>query len=747
MLCTMLTASQENENLQIEKKVNELLQKMTLEEKIGQMNQYSNSWDLTGPKPDDDRNEARYEDIEKGLVGSMLNVNYVKNVIAAQKLAVEKSRLGIPMIFGVDVIHGYKTMFPIPLAMASSWDMKAIEKAERIAAIEASSAGLNWTFNPMVDVSRDPRWGRVMESGGEDPFLNSQIAKAKVRGYQGNDLSAYNTIAACAKHFAAYGLPNAGREYHSAEVSLNTLFNIYLPPFKACVDAGALSFMNAFHTVNGVPATGNQFLVNDILHDKWGWDGFMVSDWGSIGELRAHGTAKDLKQTAEIGANGSTDMDMESLAYLKHLKELVIEGKVKEEKINDSVRRILRAKFKLGLFDDPYKYCNEEREKELLFCDEHKQASLDVAKKSLVLLKNENNILPLSKDIKSIALIGPLGKDTDASIGGWSCQSGDEKAVSVYESMKRNLSKNTKILYAKGCEIYSKDGSRYDLKIDLDENKSGFAEAIKVAQKADVIVAVVGETRSMSGEASSRMNINLPGVQKELLMELKKTGKPLVVVLMNGRPLAISWTAENADAILETWFAGHMAGDAITSALFGDHNPSGKLPMTFPRSVGQIPIYYNQLNTGRPDNNTDWVFLSKYIDSPNSPLYPFGFGLSYSDFKYSNIKLEKSEISMDELVKISIDIANDSKIDGEEIVQLYIRDLVAKIARPVKELKDFQKILIKAGETKTIKFELCKDKLSYYNDKYEKVCEPGEFEIMIGTNSQEVMTTKFNLIE
>ncbi len=733
-----------NKDNKIENKINNLLNKMTLDEKIGQMNQYSNSWDLTGPKPKDNRNEARYDDIRKGLVGSMLNVNYVKNIRAAQELALE-SRLGIPLIFGVDVIHGYKTMFPIPLGLSSTWDMQAIEKAERIAAIEASAAGLNWTFSPMVDISRDPRWGRVMEGGGEDPYLGSQIAKAKIKGYQGNDLSANNTIAACAKHFAAYGAPTAGREYNSVEVSMNTLYNIYLPPFKACVDAGALTFMNGFHTLNGIPATGNQFLVNDILHDKWGWDGFMVSDWGSIGELQVHGTAKDLKQTAEIGANGSTDMDMESLAYFKHLKELVIEGKVKEEKINDSVRRILRAKFKLGLFDDPYRYCNEERQKKTLLADEHKKASLDVAKKSLVLLKNEKSILPLSKNIKSIALIGPLVKDTDAGIGGWSCQAGDEKAVSVYESMERNLSKNTKIFYAKGCEIYGKERTRYDLKIDLDENKSGFAKAIKTAKKADVVIAVVGETRHMSGEASSRMNIDLPGVQKELLMELKKTGKPLIVVLMNGRPLTIPWTAENADAILETWFAGHMAGDAIASVLLGDYNPSGKLPMTFPRTVGQIPIYYNQLSTGRPDNNTDWPYLSKYIDGSNKPQYPFGFGLSYSNFEYSNMKIDKSEMRMDDILKINIDVTNNSKIDGEEVVQLYIHDLVAKIARPIKELKGFQKVMIKAGETRTVEFEISKHDLFYYNDKYEKVCEPGEFEIMVGTNSNDVVTAKFTL--
>jgi len=728
----------------IEKKVNDLLSKMTLEEKIGQMNQYSNSWDLTGPKPDDDRNEARYEDIEKGLVGSMLNVNYVDNIRAAQELAL-KSRLQIPLMFAVDVIHGYRTMFPIPIGLSASWDMKAVEQAERVAATEASSAGLNWTFNPMVDVSRDPRWGRVMESGVEDPFLASHIAKAKVRGYQGDDLSKYNTIAACTKHFAAYGVPNAGREYHAVDISLHTLYNIYLPPFKASVDEGAATFMNAFNTLNGIPATGNQFLVNDILHDKWGWNGVIVSDWGSIGELRAHGTAIDLKHCAEIGINGNTDVDMESLAYHRHLKELVDEGTIKEAQVDAVVKRILTLKYKLGLFDDPFRYLDEKRQEKELFSKENRNASLEIAQKTFVLLKNENDILPLSKDIKSIALIGPLAKDKEVGIGGWSCQGNSEKAISVYEGFEKIISKDTELLYAEGCDIYGDRSKRYDVNINTEKFKSDFAEAVKTAEKADVIVAVVGETRTMSGEASSRMNIDLPGVQKELLMELKKTGKPIVVILMAGRPLTITWTAENVDAILNTWHAGHMAGDAIAATIFGDSNPSGKLPMTFPRSVGQIPIYYNQLNTGRPSNQGNWAFLSRYIDGPNSPLYPFGYGLSYSDFQYGELKLDKTEMSKEDVLKVSIDVTNTSKVDGEEVVQLYIRDLVSSIARPVKELKGFEKVMIKAGKTKTVEFELCKNKLFFYNDKYEEILESGDFEIMVGGNSDNVITKTLSL--
>jgi beta-glucosidase len=730
----------------IDEQVNQLLEKMTLEEKIGQMNQYSNSWDLTGPKPDDDRNEARYEDIEKGFVGSMLNVNYVENVRAAQKLAVEKSRLGIPLIFAVDVIHGYKTMFPIPIGLSSTWDMEAIEKAERIAATEAAAAGINWTFNPMIDVSRDPRWGRVMECGVEDPYLASKITIAKVNGYQGDDLSAINTIAACAKHYAAYGAPNAGREYHGVDISPHTLYNFYMPPFKAAVDAGAVTFMNAFNTLNGIPATGHQYLVNDILHGKWNWDGFIVSDWGSIGELRAHGTARDLKHAAEIAINGNTDLDMESLAYTRHLKELVEEGTISEKQVDDCVRRILTVKYKLGLFDDPYKYLDEKRQEETLFSEEHRKASREIARKSFVLLKNDN-VLPLSENLNSIALIGPLAKDKTTPIGNWDCQGATEKAISVYEGLLSRLDGKTKINYAQGCDIGDPNQRKFMKKYDPKDFQDDFAEAVKVARQSDVIVAVVGETRFMSGEAASRLNIDLPGVQKDLLKALKKTGKPLVVVLMNGRPLTIPWTAENADAILETWHAGHMAGHAISDVLLGDNNPSGKLTMTFPRSVGQIPIYYNQLNTGRPNVDEDWAFNSKYIDGPNSPLYPFGYGLSYSDFEYSDLKLDKTEMKFDDEITIAVDIANQSNIDGEEVVQLYIRDLVCSVARPIKELKDFRKVRIRAGETKTVEFKLGRDKLFYYDNDYKKLLEPGEFEVMVGTNSRDLMVEKFTLIK
>ena len=741
----ILSASYSDE--EVDAKVAALLKQMTLEEKIGQLNQYSNSWDLTGPKPQDNRNEKRYDDIANGRVGSMLNVNYVKNNRAAQKIAVENSRLGIPLIFGVDVIHGYKTMFPIPLALASSWDMEIIEKAERVAATEAAAAGIHWTFNPMVDVARDPRWGRVMEGGGEDPYLNSQIGIAKVKGYQGDDLSATNTIAACAKHFAAYGAAIAGREYNSVEVSNSTLYNIYLPPFKACADAGAATFMNAFHTLNGVPCTGNQMLVNDILKGKWNWDGFVISDWGSIGEMVDHGTAENLKECALKGISGKTDMDMESHAYMIHLKELVEEGQVDEELINDSVRRILKVKYQLGLFDDPYKYCDDERQEREILSEEHLQASFEAAQKSIVLLKNENNILPLDKDIKSIAVIGPLAKDDDAALGSWRCQGNGEKAVTVYDAIAKTVSTKTKLYYTEGTKIVDENAGTRRRNQEIKYDISGINEAVKIAKKAEMIIAVVGETAFMSGEAKSRMDINLPGAQKELLIALKKLGKPIVVVLMNGRPLTIPWTAENCEAIIETWFGGNRAGDAIASVLFGDYNPAGKLPMTFPRHVGQIPIFYNELNTGRPILDNPRTFCSKYIDGPNTPLFPFGWGLSYSNFVYSNMKLDKTEMKVDGEITVSIEVKNDSEVDGYEVVQLYIRDFVASISRPIKELKDFQKVLIKAGETKTISFSLTKEDLSYFDNDYNELCEPGNFEVMVGGNSIDLQIMKFEIIE
>ncbi|MCF7740192.1 MAG: beta-glucosidase BglX [Candidatus Marinimicrobia bacterium] len=730
-------------------KVDSLLNQMTLKEKIGQLNQYSSTWQLTGPKPTQKGNEERYEDLTNGMVGSMLNVVTVDEIKRAQELVVENSRLGIPLLFGLDVIHGYKTMFPIPLAQAASWDMQAIEKSARIAAKEASASGITWTFSPMVDLTRDPRWGRIIECAGEDPYLGARFGKAMVRGYQGKDLSTDNTIAACTKHFAAYGAPEAGREYNRVSISNYDLYNIYLPPYKATIDEGVSTVMNAFNTLNGVPATGNQFLVNEILRGKWNFSGFILSDWATISELITHGVAKDMKQATKIAITGGTDVDMESSAYIDYLEELILEGEVDEELLDQAVRRILTVKFELGLFDDPYKYCSKEREKEQAYTEKNHKAALEMAKKSIVLLKNENDILPLSKEIERIAVVGPLAADKDAPLGNWRCQAKSNSAVSLLSAIKNSVSSKTKINYAKGCNLVKMDGDYQDYKpVQVNEtDTTGIQQAVKAAQNSDVIIAAVGETALLSGEGRSRQNIDLPGVQKTLLQELKKTGKPLVVVLFNGRPLTINWTEQNASAIVEGWLAGSQSGNALASVLFGDYNPSGKLPVTFPRNVGQIPIYYNQLNTGRPKLDENTVFVSRYIDGPNTPLYPFGYGLSYTDFKYDNLKISDNRISEDQTLQVKVDVKNTGQRKGEEIVQLYIRDLIASYARPIKELKGFKKISLEPGQKETVKFYLDRDKLSFYNNQYEKICEPGQFEVMVGGNSVDLLKTSFKMVE
>ncbi|HMA61857.1 MAG TPA: beta-glucosidase BglX [bacterium] len=730
-------------------KVDSLLNEMTLKEKIGQLNQYSSTWQLTGPKPTQKGNEERYEDLTNGLVGSMLNVVTVDEIKRAQELAVENSRLGIPLLFGLDVIHGYKTMFPIPLAQAASWDMKAIEKSARISAKEASASGITWTFAPMVDLTRDPRWGRIMECAGEDPYLGAHFGKALVRGYQGEDLDSDNTIAACVKHFAAYGAPEAGREYNRVSISNYDLYNIYLPPYKACIDEDVKTVMNAFNTLNGVPATGNQFLVNGILRGKWDFPGFILSDWATISELITHGVAKDLKQAAKIAIEGGTDVDMESSAYIDHLEELILDGEVSEKLLDDAVRRILTVKFELGLFDDPYKYCSKEREKEQVYTEANHKAALEMAKKSIVLLKNENDILPLNKGIESIAVVGPLAADKDAALGNWRCQAKSNSAVSLLTAIKNTVSAKTKINYSKGCDLVKMEGDYQDYKpVQINKtDTSGIGEAVAAARNSDIIIAAVGETALLSGEGRSRQDIDLPGVQKTLLQELKKTGKPLVVVLFNGRPLTINWTSENASAIVEGWLAGSQSGNALASVLFGDYNPSGKLPVTFPRNVGQIPIYYNHLNTGRPKLDENTVFVSRYIDGPNTPLYPFGYGLSYTDFKYSDLKISDTKITKDQTLKVTVAVKNTGERKGEEVVQLYIRDLVASYSRPVKELKGFKKISLDPGQKEKVKFYLNKDKLSFYNNQYEQMCEPGQFEVMVGGNSFDLLKTSFKLVD
>ncbi|WP_299888863.1 beta-glucosidase BglX [uncultured Lacinutrix sp.] len=740
---TVLDSNSENV---IKQKVDSLLNLMTIEEKVGQMNQYNGFWDVTGPTPTEGNAEKKYEHLKNGWVGSMLNVKGVKEVRAVQKIAVEESRLGIPLIIGFDVIHGYKTLSPIPLAESASWDTEAIKKSARIAASEASAAGINWTFAPMVDISQDAKWGRVMEGGGEDPYLGSKIAQARIKGFQGDDLSLPNTIAACAKHFAAYGFSESGKDYNTVDISGATLHNLVLPPFKAAADADVKTFMNAFNDLNGIPATANKYLQRDILKGTWNWKGFIVSDWASIGEIKTWGRAKDNKDAARIAVEAGSDMDMESYAYIEELANLVREGTVKESILDDAVRRILRVKFELGLFEDPYRYCDEAREKEIIGNKKNHDAVLDMAKKSIVLLKNENNLLPLKKEGQNIVLIGALASDKNSPLGSWRLASDNNTAVSVLEGMQNY--KGNSLVYKKGADLtIGKTSFTKELNINTTD-KSEFNSAISAAKKADVVVMVLGEHGFQSGEGRSRTNLQLPGVQQELLEEVYKVNKNIVLVLNNGRPLAITWADKHIPAIVEGWQLGTQSGNAIAQVLYGDYNPSGKLPMTFPRNVGQTPIYYNHKSTGRPEPMQDpnMVFWTHYSDVDNSPLYAFGHGLSYTSFKYSNLKLSKSTASIKDDITVSVDITNTGKIDGKEVVQLYIRDLVASLARPIKELKGFNLTELKAGQTKTIEFTLNKSSLGFYDNKGEYMIEPGEFKIFIGGSSNTVLETNFELI-
>ncbi len=736
----------------IDKKVDSLLALMTLKEKIGQMNQYNGFWDVTGPVPKESNAAKKYEHLRTGLVGSMLNVKGVEEVRKVQKIVVEESRLGIPLIIGFDVIHGYKTLSPIPLAEAASWDLEAIQNSAKVAASEASATGINWTFAPMVDISRDARWGRVMEGAGEDPFLGSKVAYARVKGFQGDDLSDANTIAACAKHFAAYGFGEAGKEYNTADVGLSTLHNVILPPFKATVDAGVKTFMNSFNELNGIPATGNKFLQRDLLKGDWGFEGFVVSDWGSVGEMTIHGYAKDGKQATEFGVNAGSDMDMESYMYVKHIEELVKEGKVDVKLIDDAVQRILKVKFELGLFDDPYKYCNPEREKQVIGSKENNDAVLEMAKKSIVLLKNDTvqglkkQLLPLKKEGLSIALIGPLAGDKHSPLGSWRAIAPDNSAISVLEGLQHYT--GNKITHEQGVRLVDGVASFYVETHINTTDRSGFKEAIKAAKNKDVVIMVLGEHGLQSGEGRSRTSIDLPGLQQELLEEIYKVNKNIVLVLMNGRPLAITWADENIPAIVEGWHLGTQSGNAIAQILYGDYNPSGKLPMTFPRNLGQVPLYYNHKNTGRPILQApEQVFWSHYIDESNDPLYEFGFGLSYTTFKYENLKLSKTEFSKNEEIEVSVQLTNTGDRDGEEVVQLYIRDLVGSSTRPVKELKGFEKVALKAGETKTITFTINAKTLQFYTANNVWEVEPGDFNIWIGGSSATTLKSSFTVVE
>lgn len=711
-------------------RVDSVLSLMTLDEKIGQLNQlsYGIGW---GPTVKVTVPEEYKQLIREGKVGSFFNAIGAEFTYELQKVAVEQSRLKIPIIFGLDVIHGFKTTFPVPLGEAATWQPEIIEMSAHYQALEAASAGIHWTFSPMVDIARDPRWGRIMEGSGEDPYLGSLMAAARVRGYQGN-LSDLNIIA-CVKHYAGYGGAEGGRDYNTVDFSERTFRDIYLPPYKAGVEAGAQTLMASFNEIGGIPSSGSKYLLTDILRDEWGFKGFVVSDWTSIGELVTHGFATDLKNAGEIALNAGLDMDMESRAYITHLKELVDEGKVDESTIDESVKRILRVKFMLGLFDNPYAYCNKEREQKNIMTNNIKIASLEVARRSFVLLKNEKNILPLKKDYKKIAIIGPLADNSIDPIGGWGGLGDSADVTTVVEGFKNYVDNSTQIIYSKGCNID-------------DNDKSGFKDAINKAKKSDIIILCIGENRDQSGEACVRSTLDLPGVQEDLAKELLKTGKPIVAVLMNGRPLSVNWLNENANAILETWFAGTMTGDAIAKVLFGDYNPSGKLPVTFPRTVGQVPIYYNHKNTGRP-GDLENHFTSKYLDLPLTPLYPFGYGLSYTTFEYNGLNLSKNKITAEDSIVVSVKVKNTGKYDGEEVVQMYVQDLVGSVTRPVKELKGFKKIMLKRGEEKQVSFSIHEKDLRFTAADMKFKSEPGLFKVFVGTNSSDVSEAQFELVE
>ena len=670
---------------------------MTLDEKIGQMVLYTTGKTITGPsgEPQDLKDQIR-----KGNCGGLFNAHTVATIRNFQKIAMEETRLKIPLIFGYDVIHGYKTIFPIPLAEASSWDTNAIEKSARIGAVEASAGGLNWTYAPMVDIARDPRWGRIAEGAGEDPFLGSQIAAARVRGFQGNGLGAVSNVLACVKHFAAYGAVQAGREYNTVDMSERTLREVYLLPYKAAVDAGVLSVMASFNEVNGIPATANRFLLQDILRDEWGFKGFVVTDYTAINELVEHGIAKDECDASRQALSAGIDMDMQSGAYLNNLNKLLADGSISQKQIDDAVRRILTLKFRLGLFDDPFRYCDEKREAELIFTPENLQAAYDMACESMVLLKNEAQTLPL-KPGQKIAVIGPLAKSKRDLLGCWSGRGDSRQVETVYDCiLNDNLGGQT--FYAAGCDVSSDD-------------RSGFSEAVKAVEHADAAVLVLGETANMSGEDNCRTSISLPGVQTDLIKEIKKTGKPVVIVLLNGRPLALTEESVMADALLEAWAPGSKGGKAIADGLFGKFNPSGKLPVTFPRNVGQVPIFYSAKNTGRPFDPTkpNEKYKSTYYDCPNDPLYPFGFGMSYTTFGYSGLHLNRSTLAPGDQIIATVNVANTGKYDGVEIVQFYTRQLVGSVTRPVLELKGYQRIALKPGTSREVSFTLSENDLAF----------------------------------
>lgn len=727
--------------------IDQLMKKMTLEEKIGQLNLPVTGEITTG--------QAKSSDVAKrirnGEVGGLFNLKGVERIREVQRQAVEESRLGIPLLFGMDVIHGYETIFPIPLGLSCTWDMKAIEESARIAAVEASADGISWTFSPMVDVSRDPRWGRVSEGNGEDPFLGAAIARAMIRGYQGKDMSRNDEIMACVKHFALYGASEAGRDYNTVDMSRQRMFNEYMLPYQTAVEAGVGSVMASFNEVDGVPATGSKWLMTDVLRKQWGFDGFVVTDYTGINEMIDHGMG-DQQTVAALALNAGVDMDMVSDAFSGTLKKSVEEGKVSAAAIDAACRRILEAKYKLGLFDDPYKYCDVNRPKKQIFTKEHRAIARKTTSESFVLLKNEG-VLPLSKK-GTIAVVGPLANTRSNMPGTWSVAAVLDNAPSLVEGLREVVGDRAKVVTAKGSNLigdadYEKRATMFGRELHRDNrtDRELLDEALKVAAGADVIVAALGESSEMSGESSSRTNLEMPDVQRALLQELLKTGKPVVLVLFTGRPLVLTWEEEHVPAILNVWFGGSEAAYAISDVLFGDVNPSGKLTATFPQNVGQIPLFYNHKNTGRPLQEGRWFekFRSNYLDVSNEPLYPFGYGLSYTTFAYSDIHLSSTEMSADGKLTATVTVTNTGSRDGAEVVQLYIRDLVGSVTRPVKELKGFEKIFLKAGESRKVSFSITPELLKFYNYDLQFVCEPGDFDVMIGGNSRDVKKARFLL--
>jgi beta-glucosidase len=746
LLSVQLNAQQINE-AKMKTFIDALMKKMTIDEKIGQLNLPGSGDIVTGQASSSDIGKK----IKEGKVGGLFNIKSVAKIKAVQKVAVEETRLKIPLLFGMDVIHGYQTVFPIPLGLSCSWDMQLIEQSARIAAIEASADGINWTFSPMVDLTRDPRWGRVSEGNGEDPYLGGQIAKAMVRGYQGKDLSWNNTIMSCVKHFALYGAAEAGRDYNTTDMSRYRMFNEYFYPYQAAVDAGVGSVMASFNEIDGIPATANRWLLNDVLRRQWGFKGFLVTDYTGINEMMDHGLG-DLKTVSAKAMAAGIDMDMVGEGFLLTLKQSLSNGKVTMQMIDAACRRILEAKYKLGLFDDPYRYCNEERAKTEIFTTAHRRIARETAAQSFVLLKNQNNILPLKKS-GTVAVIGPLANDKRNMPGTWSVAAEFDKATAVLTGLTEVVGDKVKFLYAKGSNL------DYDEKLEERATMFGKSlgrdkrspdeminEAVAIANQSDVVLAVLGESAEMSGESSSRSNIEMPQAQKDLLKALLKTGKPVVLVLFTGRPLALTWEQQNVPAILNVWFGGSEAGYAVADVLFGDVNPSGKLSMTFPQNVGQVPLFYNHKNTGRPLAEGKWFekFRSNYLDVSNDPLYPFGYGLSYTNFSYSDVRISNASPKGNQTITASVTLTNDGAVTGKEVVQLYIRDVVGSVTRPVKELKGFQKVELKAGESKTVSFNITANDLKFYNYDLKYDWEAGDFHIMIGANSRDVKMAKLS---